>query len=271
MNSNLYEKNYRVPQHIIERIKARLASCSPGTNGVKRAKFISNNGQISYSVMKRLKNFFDYCNPQVQGDEYELAGGKNMRDFVERTLGADRNLVKTRRQTTANFMPQVDSRTMSAQDGSVDLSVNEDFVGMMKNGLAVIFTRGDGDQKVLLVKRCETTEWEPCKWGLVGGQVDAGEAPLQATIREIAEETGLQIDEFIGDFVVRTTGDHIEYVFVTTIEGEPEITISDESIDYGWFSTDQIKDLDAVPHLDDFIALAKQKLIVWDVDNDIQE
>lgn len=270
MNSDLYGKTYRIPQHIIEKVRVKLSTGGSG-NGVKRGKFIVNNGTASYSMLKRLKNFFDYCNPQTQADEYELAGGRDMQSFVERTLGSDRNLVKSRKQTTANFMPQVDNRTLSAQGGGVNFGLNEEFEGMMKNGLAVIFTRGDGPEKVLLLKRCDSTVWCPSKWALVGGQLEPGESPKDGAIREIYEETGLQINEFIGDFVVRTTGDHIEYVFVTTIEGQPEITLCGENVEYGWFATDEIANLDTSPHLEDFIALAKQKLIVWDVDNDIQE
>ncbi len=273
MNSQLYDKTYRIPQHIIERVRAKLTTVQGGGgDGIRRGKFIINNGQCTYAMLKRLKNFFDYCDPIKQKDSYELAGGRDMQNFVERTLSADRNLVKTRKTSAVNFMPQLDTRTMSAQDGNVNMNVNEEFEGLMKNGLGVIFTRGDGPEKVLLVKRCDTVGWCPSTWALVGGKVEAGETPQEAACREIFEEVGLDIDEFLGDFVVRTGGDHIEYVFVTTVEGEPAIILSDEHTDYGWFTTDQIQSLDnKAPHLDDFIALAKQKLIVWDVDNDIQE
>lgn len=268
MNSQLYEKSYRIPQHIIERVRAKLQTVNGGGNGVKRGKFIVNNGVATYSMLKRLKNFFDYCNPAVQANEYELAGGKDMKDFVDRTLNSERNLVKSRKSTNVNFMPQLD-RSINAQGGGVNLSVNESTDGAMKNGLAVIFTRGDGVEKVLLLKRCDGDHWSPKTWALVGGQVEPGEEPYDAAVRETFEETGLMIEEFIGDFIVRTTGDHIEYVYVTTVEGEPAIKLSPEHTEYGWFTTDEIQNLDRAPHLDDFIALAKQKLIVWQVENDV--
>lgn len=272
MNSQLYDKRYRIPQHIIERVRAKLTTVQGGGDGIRRGKFIVNNGQCTYAMLKRLKNFFDYCDPTKQKDSYELAGGRDMQNFVERTLSADRNLVKSRKNSAATFMPQLDNRTMSAQDGTVNMNVNEEFEGLMKNGLAIIFTRGDGPEKVLLLKRCDGIGWAPSTWALVGGKVEPGELPQEAASREIFEEIGLDIDEFFGDFVVRTADDHIEYVYVTTVEGEPAITLSDEHTDYGWYTTDQIQSLEnKAPHLDDFIALAKQKLIVWDVDNDIKE
>lgn len=273
MNKELYDKSkdrpYRIPQHIIQNIRTKLAMVNGITNGTKRAKWIVNNGVCTYAMLKRLKNFFDYANPATQPDEYELAGGKNMQDFVERTLGSERNLVATKKKSNVMFMPQLDNRTLIAQNGNVNLSIHEDFEGVSKNGLAVIFTRGYGDEKVLLLKRCDSTGWEPNKFALVGGKIEDGETPKEGTIREIFEETGLQINDFIGNFVIRMNGDHIEYVFVATIEGEPAITLNGEHSEYGWFTTEQIRNIDATPHLDDFIALAKQKLIVWTVDNDI--
>jgi len=272
MNRELYNKSkerpYRIPQHIVEKIRAKLATVNGVTNGTKRGKWIVNNGICTYAMLKRLKNFFDYANPAVQKDEYELAGGKDMKDFVERTLGAERNLVASKKNTNVMFMPQLDNRTLHAQGGAVNLGITEEFEGLQKNGLAVIFSRGDGDEKVLLVKRNPDDHWEPNKWALVGGKIEAGETPEEGTKREIWEEAGLQITDFIGDFVIRTSEDSVEYVFVTSVEGQPAVVINEEHTEYAWFSTDQIRDLDKTPHLDDFIALAKQKLIVWSVDND---
>lgn len=272
MNKELYDKSkdrpYRIPQHIVEKVRAKLATVNGVTNGTKRGKWIVNNGICTYSMLKRLKNFFDYANPAVQADEYELAGGKDMRDFVERTLGSERHMTATKKQSNVMFMPQLDNRTLHAQDGGVSLGISEDFEGSRKNGLAIIFSRGAGEEKVLLLKRGAGAPWEPNKWSLVGGKVEQGETPEDGARRETFEETGLKIEKFIGDFVIRTEGDQIQYVFVTSLEGEPAVVINGEHTAWGWFTSTEIKELDSTPHLDDFIALAKQKLIVWSVEND---
>ena len=81
-NQELYDKTYSVPSDVINSIRAALIS-NPNNNGTKRAKFIINNGVITYQAMKRLKNFFDYFNPQT-GDkmQYALAGGNVMKQFI---------------------------------------------------------------------------------------------------------------------------------------------------------------------------------------------
>lgn len=38
-----------------------------------------------------------------------------------------------------------------------------------------------------------TRKNEPDKWGIVGGKVEMGEAPLEAALRELKEETGLEV------------------------------------------------------------------------------
>ncbi|WP_156036375.1 NUDIX hydrolase [Blastococcus sp. URHD0036] len=45
-----------------------------------------------------------------------------------------------------------------------------------------------GDGRLLLVRRCDSGAWE-----LPGGRVDVGEAALQTAVREVAEESGLQV------------------------------------------------------------------------------
>lgn len=270
MNSALYGKIYRVPQNIVERIRTKLyATGDNGSNGVKRAKYIINNATCSYQMLKRLKNFFDHFDPKTQQiDEYELAGGKNMQDFVERTLKSERSLVSTRKNTNVMFMPQLDQRSLTAGSGRHDLSINEseDLDNLNENALAVIFSKGGNE--VLLLKRANGDIWMPNKWALVGGKVEDGEDTVTAITREIREETGMEISEFIGYYVIRTGKNHIEYVYIAVVEGEPAVTLNDEHTDYGWFNTDEIMTLDRVDHLDDMVALAKQKLIVHDIEND---
>lgn len=268
MNSALYGKTYRVPQNIVERIRTKLyATGDNGSNGVKRAKYIINNAVCTYQMLKRLKNFFDHFDIKTQPvDEYELAGGKNMQDFVERTLNSERSLVSSRKKTNVMFMPQLDQRSLSAGSGRHDLSINENFEQIQTNALAAIFSKGGNE--ILLLKRAMGDIWMPNKWALVGGKVEEGEGAYDAVVREVREETGIELTEFIGYYVIKTGKDHIEYIYVAVVEGQPAVTLNNEHTDYGWFNTDEIMLLDRVDHLDDMVALAKQKLIVYDIEND---
>ena len=51
----------------------------------------------------------------------------------------------------------------------------------------------DDQDKVLLQHRANDISWYPDHWGIFGGQIEKGETPKQAAIREIKEEVGIEI------------------------------------------------------------------------------
>ena len=64
---------------------------------------------------------------------------------------------------------------------------------------AIIFSAQEGQQKILLTKR----NVDPYKefWCFPGGHIDAGETAEQAVVREVKEETGLDIQpQFMFNF-----------------------------------------------------------------------
>ena len=62
----------------------------------------------------------------------------------------------------------------------------------MTKGAAVILI--DENNRTLILKRAKESSWMPGKWGLPGGQLEEGETPKQAAIRETAEETNINVD-----------------------------------------------------------------------------
>ena len=116
---------------------------------------------------------------------------------------------------------------------------------------AIIFD--EKREKILLTRRSDNGQW--C---LPGGQMEPGESLIETCIREIAEETGLQIRvcRLIG--VYSTPHRIIEYadgnqwqLVAHNFEAEViggELTLSDETTEFGYFTPDEISCLDLMVH-----------------------
>jgi ADP-ribose pyrophosphatase YjhB (NUDIX family) len=95
------------------------------------------------------------------------------------------------------------------------------------------------DAEVLLIQRKDFQVW-----GLPGGEIEAGETPTQAAIREVAEETGLEVSltRFVGLYsmpqwiVMNTT----IAVFAATVSGGSLKPDPNETMDVGFFSEAQL-------------------------------
>lgn len=128
---------------------------------------------------------------------------------------------------------------------------------------AVIFD--ESHERILLTRRADNG-----RWCLPGGRTEPGESVEETCIREIREETGLevQIGKLIGvysspDFIVEyADGNRYQLIALSfeakTIGGQLQVT--DESTEYGFFSPTEIAALDLMEHHRQRItdALAKQ-------------
>jgi 8-oxo-dGTP pyrophosphatase MutT (NUDIX family) len=263
MNSELYNKTYKLPTDILKHIQKVLTSY-PNGEGVKRAKHLLKNKYVTYQSLKRLKNFFDHYNGDNQ-QQYELAGGNLMKSFVEKTLQNDRDAAKRSDKIKSDITndpnlgtkPQQTPR-LNEYDGSVDGTINGAKDDLKKNALGIIV---NNDNQILLLKRNPNIEqWQPGKWALVGGSVEEGETPEEACKREIKEEIGLNINQFKEKFNIQRNPDSIEYIFILKYDDDPlDIRLNFEHIKYGWFSPEEIRFLDYVPNLIDYINIAFKK------------
>jgi hypothetical protein len=156
MNSELYGNSYRIPENIIKKIQAKLYANSGSGDGVRRAKNLVKNGVITYQAMKRLKNFFDSFNPENDSlEQYELAGGEEMKRFIEHKLGSERDKTEKSQQIKRD-VGVGNNYTIKAQTGKVEM-----IESVVKNplhvvGLAAIF---NNDNDILLLKRSATDDW----------------------------------------------------------------------------------------------------------------
>jgi len=256
-NSQLQGNTYQVPSDVLQGIQSALVTY-PDADGIKRAKNILHEPNLSYEEMKRLKNFFDTTNPQTEGIKYALAGGEGMRAFIEERLAQDRAGVQRSKEVTLDMRANPNSELKPFQ--APRLSINEEKKKeKTKNAIAIIV---NGDNKILLLKRVDDPKiWQPNKWALVGGGIDKGETPQKAVEREIQEETGLEIKKFIKTFTIERNSDSIEHMFVCRYSGEStdiELDTS-ENTNYGWYDMSEMSYLDIVPNLIDYISLAFKK------------
>jgi 8-oxo-dGTP diphosphatase len=115
---------------------------------------------------------------------------------------------------------------------------------MMRTCLCLIRRRGDGGPEVLL--GLKKSGFGLGKWVGLGGHIEAGEKPVAAAVREVAEESGLVVAadalqhmasiEF--RFPARPSWDQTADVFVTSVY-QGEATESDE-IAPRWFPEDAL-------------------------------
>ena len=107
------------------------------------------------------------------------------------------------------------------------------------------------DDKILFQRRSDNN-----KWGLIGGLLEMNETYEEAAIREIREETGLEVEltTFLGIFhnhdMVWNNGDqaHVISALYTAkiISGEPRI--DKESFELRFFGKDELPEVFAEDH-----------------------
>lgn len=124
---------------------------------------------------------------------------------------------------------------------------------LLHNEIAV-FVINDKNQ-VLLQRRSANKRFNPNKWALCAGHVDAYESLEAAALREIKEEIGLDItiEELHPiaerEFTIRESNSHITYFYyVKSNNKEDDFIIQEEELsEVKWFD------------LDDVISMIKQK------------
>lgn len=86
------------------------------------------------------------------------------------------------------------------------------------------------DGRVLLVRR--RVKEGSLSWQFPAGEVETGESPGQAAVREAREETGLNVAEskILGERVHPNTGRTMFYVACDVVDGEASV-VDDEELD----------------------------------------
>lgn len=124
--------------------------------------------------------------------------------------------------------------------------------GQVKIVLAASAVIVDPDGRILLVKRGH--EPQKGRWSVPGGRLEPGETPAQAAVREVREETGLdvRVGEQLWTDTVPFGDDHLYRVhdFAATVIGG-ELRSGDDADDARWFSAAELEALPLTPGLTD--------------------
>lgn len=122
--------------------------------------------------------------------------------------------------------------------------------GVLRPGAsALIFD--EARDRILLTRREDNG-----RWCLPGGGMDPGESAAEACVREVLEETGLEVKvtKLVGiytspDLLIEfPDGNKIQPVafsFEVEITGG-ELGLSDETIDFGWYTVAEMEAMDTV-------------------------
>lgn len=102
--------------------------------------------------------------------------------------------------------------------------------------------------KVLVVKRSESKKFLPGFWEIPGGKVDFGEAPEQAVVREMREETGLNVAvvRAFNTWAYQTSHDGVDWHcvvidFLLSCDDASKIVLSSEHTDFAWVAAGEKK------------------------------
>ena len=111
---------------------------------------------------------------------------------------------------------------------------------------AIVFYQTENKTSVLLIERGR----EPYKnkWALPGGFIEMDETLEKACIRELQEETGLQVEkmkQFRAYDAVDRDPRHrtISVVYAVELENEKPVKGSDDASRAAWFSIDELPEL----------------------------
>lgn len=103
--------------------------------------------------------------------------------------------------------------------------------------------------KILLLQRA-TGKLEEERWGLPAGKIEIDETTKKGAIRELFEETGIEVTDltlvhFLKTFYIRKSEiDYLFHLFKVELNEIPGVKLSSEHQDYKWVTMQQAQKMD---------------------------
>ena len=113
----------------------------------------------------------------------------------------------------------------------------------------------DKDGRCLLLRRSPQSKNNAGKWDLPGGKVDAGEAFDAALLREVREETGLEIEleRLLGAAESETPTPRVVYLILVGRHAAGRVLLSPEHDDCAWVAREELPQVDLSPQFIPFM------------------
>ena len=126
---------------------------------------------------------------------------------------------------------------------------------------AIIFNE---QGKFLTLRRTSTALTRPNTWDFPGGDLDFGEDAISSIIREIKEETGLEVKDlkpFDVESHINEDGDFWITIGYTAIAVSEKVVLSFEHNEFKWVTAKEFLELESAPKFRRFIGNLKQNKI----------
>lgn len=122
----------------------------------------------------------------------------------------------------------------------------------------------DGN-KVLIMQRSITDSWKPCHWALPGGGVEKDETFIEGAIRELKEETHLDIlDPSKLELIkVAEGGKMVFYLAKNAHSGSVDLEKASHGFEHQshrWATKDELEFMQTVPDLDELLSIVLEGL-----------
>ena len=105
------------------------------------------------------------------------------------------------------------------------------------------------DNRVLIIQRSADEEAYPNLWEIPSGKREPFEKSEDAVVREVKEETGLDVEVVmpisVFEFKVEKPDeirDATQINFLVKLKGDQEVKISDEHQNFAWITKNEVKD-----------------------------
>lgn len=263
MNSALKDNEYRIPDELLNDISIALQKYKKvDSSGKKRANHFLTFKKITYQNLKRIKNYFDTLKEPYDKVEFELNGGLRMKKFVNNLLDSERQRVENSKSVQSNLAGKENAYNKTHDKTNLspinthnnflteDIETQADESEFQKVALGLVFY----NQKILLLRRNKDDNWGADKWALVGGGIEKDELPMDAMVRELKEETELDVKTILFKKLL-VEGKKVEYLYLIKSKTNTVI-INEEHQEFKWFTVAEINmETELAPEIKKYIQI----------------